>query len=441
MRNPLKNITKLQKEGNAVGIYSACSANEYVIKAVLEKAKRENSVACIEATANQCDQNGGYTGMTPMDFKNFVMAEADKINLDHNAIFLGGDHLGPLTWTHLNEEEAMANAKELIRQYVLAGFTKIHVDTSMKVASDDANTRLSDEIIAKRGATLVKVANDAFQELRKTNPDAIEPVYIVGSEVPIPGGAQEESDDTMHITTSEDLANTVNAFKKAFKEEGIEALWDDVIAIVVQPGVEEKDAGCTEYDRNKAAHLKVAIQDYPTLIFEGHSTDYQTKQKLKELVEDHIAILKVGPGLTYAMREALFSLANIEKEYFADSDVKTSNLIEVLEEQMLKNPGKWDKYYTGTPRELKLKRKYSFSDRCRYYMPTREMENAVATLINNLNSLDEIPLYLLSQYMPIQYTKVREGQIENKAEALIKDRVTNTLDEYTFATNQEKLVK
>lgn len=439
MNNPLKNIIKRQKDGQAVGIYSACSANEFVIKAVLEKAKKENSVACIEATANQCDQNGGYTGMTPMDFKNFVMAQADEIQLDHKAIFLGGDHLGPLTWTHLDEAEAMANAKELIRQYVLAGFSKIHVDTSMKVASDNPNERLRDEVIAKRGAALVKVANEAFQSLKQKDPNAISPVYIVGSEVPIPGGAQEDSDDSMHITTSEDLDNTITTFQSAFKEAGISDLWEDVIAIVVQPGVEEKDAGCVEYEREKAAHLKAAIQKYPTLIFEGHSTDYQTKHKLKQLVEDHIAILKVGPGLTYAMREALFSLANIEAEYFANSDVKTSHLIEVLEEQMLKNPSKWNKYYTGDERELKLKRKYSFSDRCRYYMPSKEMEEAIATLCNNLNALDEIPLYLLSQYMPIQYTKVREGLLENKVEALIKDRITNTLDEYTFATNQAVL--
>ena len=91
-------------------------------------------------------------------------------------------------------------------------------------------------------------------------------------------------------------------------------LWDDVIAVVVQPGVEEKDAGCTEYDRSKAVDLMAAIKDYPTLVFEGHSTDYQTKHKLRELVEDGVGVLKVGPGLTFAMREALFALANIEKE-------------------------------------------------------------------------------------------------------------------------------
>ena len=48
----------------------------------------------------------------------------------------------------------MADSEELIRHYVAAGFTKIHIDTSMKVNSDPEDVRLSDEIIAGRGAHL-----------------------------------------------------------------------------------------------------------------------------------------------------------------------------------------------------------------------------------------------------------------------------------------------
>ena len=187
--NPLKKLVTLQKEGKAVGIYSACSANKYVIEATLKRGKQDNSCVLIESTANQCDQNGGYTGMTPLDFKNFVLEIADKVGFDKNKLFLGGDHLGPLTWTHLNEKEAMENATELIKHYVGAGFTKIHIDTSMKVNDDDPDTRLSDETIAKRGAYLAKVAQDTYAELLKKDPEAIAPIYIVGSEVPIPGGA------------------------------------------------------------------------------------------------------------------------------------------------------------------------------------------------------------------------------------------------------------
>ena len=334
----------------------------------------------------------------------------------------------------------MKNAEDLIRSYILAGFTKIHIDTSMKVADDDPNTRLSDDTISRRGAHLARVAEDAYQELLKTNPDAVRPVYVVGSEVPIPGGATGATVDAgVQVTKVEDFKATVKTFEEAFAKEGLEEVWKDVIAVVVQPGVEEKDAGCTEYDREKAKELMASIKDYPNLVFEGHSTDYQTKIKLRELVEDGVGVLKVGPGLTFAMREGLFSLARIEEEAFKGTDVETSRLIEVLEEVMLEKPDKWAKYYTGNDNELRIKRKYSFSDRCRYYIPNERVQNAIATLMSNLRSLPEVPLNLMSQFMPIQYTKVREGLLANDPEALVKDRVVNTIDEYLYATHQEKL--
>ena len=438
--NPLKQIVAQQKAGNPVGIYSACSANNYVIEAVLKRAKVDNHVVLIESTANQVDQFGGYTGMKPLDFKNFVYEIADRIGFDKKRIFLGGDHLGPLTWTHLPEKEAMANAEELIRCYVGAGFTKIHIDTSMKVADDDPNTRLSDEIISKRGAYLAKVAEETYQELLKKDPEAVRPVYIVGSEVPIPGGATGATVDAgVQVTKVEDFKATVTAFEKAFNELGLQETWKDVMAAVVQPGVEEKDAGCTEYDREKAKDLMAAIKEYPNLVFEGHSTDYQTKYKLKELVEDGVGVLKVGPGLTFAMREGLFALAHIEEEVFEGTDVQTSRLIDVLEEVMLEKPDKWAKYYSGNENELRIKRKYSFSDRCRYYMPDPRVQNAIETMMKNLRSLGGIPLNLMSQYMPIQYTKVRVGELENDPEELVRDRIINTIDEYLYASHQEVL--
>lgn len=245
--NPLKNIVKKQKNNEAVGIYSACSSNPFVIDAVLEKAKNDNSVCLIESTANQVDQNGGYSGMTPKDFRAFVLERADAAGLDHSQVYLGGDHLGPLTVASLPEKEAMAYARQLIHDYVAAGFTKIHIDTSMKVADDDPNVRLSDETIARRGAELAAVAEEAYQELLKENPDAVHPVYIVGSEVPIPGGATQDNAG-MQVTRVEDFKNTVSTFEKAFHDHGLDEAWKHVIAVVVQPGVEEKDAGCTEYD-------------------------------------------------------------------------------------------------------------------------------------------------------------------------------------------------
>ena len=439
-QNPLKKIVELQKQGKNVGIYSVCSANGYVIEAAFKRGLSDGSCVLIESTANQCDQNGGYTGMTPADFKKFVLEIADRNGFDRNRIFLGGDHLGPLTFAYKDEAEAMADSEELIRHYVAAGFTKIHIDTSMKVNSDPEDVRLSDEIIAGRGAHLAKVAEETYKELLERDPEAIPPVYVIGSEVPIPGGAVGAEDNGVQVTKVEDFKNTVAAFEKAFAKEGLDKdVWERVIGVVVQPGVEEKDSGCTEYDREKAKDLMAAIKDFPTLVFEGHSTDYQTKIKLRELVEDGVGILKVGPGLTFAMREAMFALENIEKELIYGTDTEPSKFAEVLDAEMLKNDKNWKKHYQGTELEIRLKRKYSFSDRCRYYMPTPAVEAAADRLLTNLRTLG-IPLNLLSQFMPIQYTKVREGYLKNDPVELIEDLIINTIDEYLYGTHQNELL-
>ena len=439
-QNPLKKIVELQKQGKKVGIYSVCSANGYVIEAALKRGMSDGSCVLIESTANQCDQNGGYTGMKPADFKEFVLDIAEKNGFDKEKIFLGGDHLGPLTFACKDEPEAMADAEELIRHYVGAGFTKIHIDTSMKLNSDDPDVRLSDEIIAGRGARLAQVAEEAYKKLLERDPDAIPPVYIIGSEVPIPGGAVGGEDNGVQVTKVEDFKNTVKTFEKAFQAAGLDdEVWNRVIAVVVQPGVEEKDSGCTEYDREKAKELTASIKDFPTLIFEGHSTDYQTKIKLRELIEDGVGILKVGPGLTFAMREAMFALENIEKELLYGTDTEPSRFAETLDAAMLKDDKYWKKHYQGTELEIRLKRKYSFSDRCRYYMPVPEVKKASERLISNLRATG-VPLNLLSQFMPIQYTKVREGLLENDPVALIEDRTTNTIDEYLYATHQKELM-
>lgn len=435
LKHPLLKMIELQKSGEAVGIYSACTANEFVLRACIKRAIETNSYCLIEATANQVDQYGGYTGMKPIDFKEFVIRLAKEEGLDTNRIILGGDHLGPLTFAHLNEEQAMAEAKTLVHDYVKAGFSKIHIDTSMKVNDDDPNTRLSDQIISKRGAFLAHVAEDAYKELLKEDKDALHPVYIIGSEVPIPGGSQDAKDSGVEVTKPEDFKTTYNAFKDAFEKEGIKEAFDYCIAVVVQPGVEEKDSGCTEYDRNLASSLMKSIKEYPNIVFEGHSTDYQTKIKLRELVEDGVGILKVGPGLTFAYREALFALSYIEKECIDEK--LQSHFMEVLDEEMIKEPKYYKKHYHGSEKEISIKRKYSFSDRCRYYLPKKEVNDAINVLINNFKG--GVPLNLLSQFLPRQYTKVREGVIKNNPVDIILDHIIDTINDYLYATHQEKI--
>lgn len=433
--HPMKEIVRKQKTGTPAGIYSACSANDLVLEAVMERAKADNDVVLIEATANQVNQYGGYTGMLPADFKNFVYKLADKVGFPKDRIILGGDHLGPLTWKNEPAQSAMEKAKELIRQFVLAGFTKIHIDTSMHLGDDNANEKLDTKVIAERGAILAEVAEQAFKELKASRPDAVHPVYVVGSEVPIPGGSQDE-EEGLQVTRVADFEETVQVFKDAFAKRNLESAWDNVVAVVVQPGVEFGDESIHEYDREAAKDLCNALKKYPNLVFEGHSTDYQTKYALREMVRDGIAILKVGPALTFALREALFSLASIENELITeDTGRKPSRFIEVLEEAMVKNPDNWKKHYHGNEHKLKLARKYSMSDRCRYYLPLPEVQEAIDRLFDNLRSVN-IPLTLISQYMPVQYTKVREGKLSTDPASLAKDRVVNCIDEYLFACRQ-----
>jgi len=52
-------------------------------------------------------------------------------------------------------------------------------------------------------------------------------------------------------------------------------------------------------------------------------------------------------------------------------------------------------------------------------------------LITNLT--DPIALPLLSQYMPVQYARVRDGIIENCVDDLILDKIGDCIDDYIFA--------
>jgi D-tagatose-1,6-bisphosphate aldolase subunit GatZ/KbaZ len=296
----------------------------------------------------------------------------------------------------------------------------------MRLADDSKEEMLSTDVIARRGITLLQVCEDAYQERLKTVPDSLQPVYIIGSEVPIPGGAQEE--EGIEVTKAADFKNTVEVYRKHMEAKGLLDVWRRILAVVVQPGVEFGDASVHEYDRLKAQSLIASLDTVSGLVFEGHSTDYQTRFGLKEMVEDGIAILKVGPALTFALREGLYALAHMEKAFV--NEEAQSKFMEVLEDVMLENPNNWKKHYHGSEQELAFKRHYSFSDRSRYYMPDARIEAALMKMMGNLQ---DIPLSLLSQYMPIQYRKVREGRLKKDPELLAQDVVHELLKDYRYA--------
>lgn len=431
-KHPLFDILEAQNRGISKGICSVCSANEYVLEATMKKGIETNDYILIEATCNQVNQYGGYTGMRPFDFKNFVYEIADKVNFPKEKIILAGDHLGPSPWKNEKSEIAMKKALEMIKIYIEAGFTKIHLDASMHLGDDDKGKILNPKIAAERSALMAKVAEETYEKMKQKYHNSIAPIYVIGTEVPVPGG-QQEKNEPVSVTVVEDFRKTVNKTWAAFMSLGLKSAWDRVIAVVVQPGVEFGHEDVIEYDRKKAENLIKELENYDNFIFEGHSTDYQRKEILKELVEDGVGILKVGPALTFAVREALFSLNRIEKELFKyDLETKESNFMEILDMIMLEKPEDWANHYHGSEEERKLARKYSFSDRSRYYYLIPQVKKSIDVLIKNLES-KEIPKTLLSQYMPIHYTKVREGKLKNSPRDLIIDSVIQVLDVYEYA--------
>jgi len=430
MKDYLRDMVARRKRGEDCGIGSYCTANELVIETCMQRAQRDRQVVLVEATANQVNQFGGYTGMRPADFRDFVYGIADRIGFAREDILLGGDHLGPLTWQNESETEAMDKAVELVHLFVLAGFKKIHLDTSMRLADDPRDRPLTDETIARRGARLYAACEEAYQTLHADNPDEVRPVYIVGSEVPIPGGAQD-AESSISVTRPEALNKTVETYRGAFAAAGCADGFENVIGVVVQPGVEFGDADFFRYNRANAKELTAAAKKLDGIVLEGHSTDYQPAEALREMVEDGIAILKVGPALTFGLREGLFALDMMGNVLLPEG--QRVHFAEILERVMLEHPENWKKYYHGDELQQAVKRRFSFSDRIRYYLTNAEVKTAMEQLITRMQQV-EIPLSMLHQYMPLQYPKVRDGQLSADARELVKDCVITFVEDYIYAT-------
>ncbi|MBC7878159.1 MAG: D-tagatose-bisphosphate aldolase, class II, non-catalytic subunit [Anaerolineales bacterium] len=424
----LDEIIKAQKRGEAKGITSICSAHPWVLKAAMQTSEvfKTSEVLLIESTCNQVNQFGGYTGMTPADFVGYVQGIAKENNFPFENIILGGDHLGPNVWQNESAESAMQKSEIMIRDYVKAGFVKIHLDCSMKLG-DDSKGVLDMEIPAKRAAQLAKIAEMSVDA--ELVPAKL-PRYIIGTEVPIPGGAHEH-EEAVSVTNVHDVEQTIQVTREAFYREKLQSAWERVIGVVVQPGVEFGDDFVLEYQPVKTKNLSRFIENQ-AVIYEGHSTDYQTGDGLSNLVRDHFAILKVGPALTFSFREAVFALAMMEDELFSKDTC--SNLIQVLDDVMLRNPEYWQKHYQGTSAEQAFKRKYSFSDRIRYYWPDPQVQSAMGKLLKNLDE-KPLPLSLLSQFMPNQYEHIRRGEITQTPEAIIFDHIHAVLLGYKAACN------
>lgn len=415
----LLDLAPARRSGTPWGIASICSAHPDVIGTTLAHGRARRAPVLIEATCNQVNQEGGYTGMTPADFRRFVTERAEAVDYDGAGLILGGDHLGPNPWRHLEAEAAMARAEAMMAAYVAAGFGKIHLDASMGCKGEPE--ALDDEITAGRAARLAGVA-----ERTARDHGLPPPVYIIGTEVPVPGGAWHALDG-LEPTAAGAARQTIATHREIFRREGVEAALERVIGLVVQPGVEFGHEEVVPYQPQRARDLVAVLDGEPGLVFEAHSTDYQPRDKLARLVADGFAILKVGPGLTFAWREALYGLDLIAGEL--DPAYGERSLAKAMEALMLAEPGYWQRYYQGDAAGQHVLRHYSYSDRIRYYWPHPAAAGAVARLSRALAGR-ALPPTLVQQFLPAAVG--HDGPLDMKT--CLGLAISKVLDDYAAAT-------
>ena len=429
----LRSMLRGNRQSGKGGIYAVCSAHPAVIEASVQQSLEDGSALLVESTSSQVNQFGGYTGLTPSQFAQSLHSVAGKAGLSADRVLLGGDHLGPFPWRQEASASALRNACALVRDCVLAGYQKIHLDASMPCGDDEPGS-FTERTVASRAAMLCFAAETAHRELPQGSPHL---VYVIGTEVPAPGG-EAVGAHSPTVTKPDDVHRTLETFRLAFEEQKLSSAWERVIALVVQPGVDFGSSAIFDYDRAQAQSLSDALSKHPGIVFEAHSTDYQSPQGLARMVEDHFAILKVGPWLTFAYREAVLALSAIERELFATTSKRQiSRVRETLEAAMLSDPTHWRSYYHGDEGEVRRDLIYGYSDRCRYYWNRPAVQGEIARLFDNLGERP-IPLTLVSQYLPLEYEAIRTRELQAVPERMIQHHIQRVVRVYADACSMRQ---
>jgi D-tagatose-bisphosphate aldolase class II non-catalytic subunit len=411
----LSRIIARNRAGELVAIPSVCTAHPDALEASLTLAETLDQPIVVEATSNQVNQDGGYTGLKPADFINFVKDIAARAQVSHQRILFGGDHLGPQAWRKLPADQAMDKAHRMVADYTAAGFTKIHLDCSEGCAGEPA--QLPDAITATRSADLAATA------LRHA-PDPGALLFVIGTEVPPPGGARTDDHGLIPPTTPASAKATLAAHREAFQAAKIPL--DLIGGLVVQPGVEFSPMEVHHLPLARDPGLITALTDWPQLCLEAHSTDYQHPAAYPRLAQLGFAFQKVGPALTFAWREALYALDTIR----AQTGWATGpSLPDVMEEVMLANPAHWQAHIHGP--EPRLQRHFGLADRIRYYWPDPKAQAAVQRLMTDLADKRLPDPLLAAHFSAFELASARKSR-HPLPRALALARVQTALRPYFF---------
>ncbi len=411
----LARIIARNRAGEAIAIPSVCTAHPDALEASLTLAETLNQPIVVEATSNQVNQDGGYTGLTPADFISFVNGIASRSGVRKTRILFGGDHLGPQAWRKLPAPQAMEKAHRMVADYAAAGFTKIHLDCSEGCAGEPP--QLPDEITASRSAALAETA-------LQNAPDPTTLLFVIGTEVPPPGGARTDDHGDIPPTTPDNAKATLAAHREAFLAMQIPL--DQIGGLVVQPGVEFSPMEVHHLPLTRDPHLLDALTDWPNLCLEAHSTDYQHPQAYPRLAALGFAFQKVGPALTFAWREALYALDAIRTQTGWSSG---PSLPDTMEAVMLANPAYWQAHIHGP--EQRLQRHFGLADRIRYYWPEPKAQAAVQRLLTDLADKRLPDPVLVAHFSAAEIAAAHESR-HSLPRALALARVQSALRPYFF---------
>ncbi len=415
MSEHLRKLVQANRAGNAVAIPSVCSAQPDVLKASLRLAERLDRKVVIESTSNQVNQDGGYTGITPAGFIGFVHDLADQTGVARERIIFGGDHLGPQAWRSAPVDQAMAKAQVMLQDYVKAGFRKIHLDCSEGCAGEAA--QLDDAQTASRSADLarlcVKAAGDTAEDL----------LFVVGTEVPPPGGAREDEGGDITATTPKAARATLQAHVDEFAD-----LAPLIGGLVVQPGVEFGPMRVHPFPMTRDTGFLPALADYPAVCLEAHSTDYQHPEVFPALAAQGFAFQKVGPALSFAYRQALYALDTV-RSMIGGGPLALRDAMEAV---MQADPTHWHSHYHNDAGALYVQRHFGLADRIRYYWPEAAAQQAVTELRADLAAV--IPDPLLWQVFAPDVLDRAEGLSGSQVQRLIEAQIQIALDPYFFSS-------
>lgn len=435
MKNRLPEIGPQQRRGIPAGICAICSSGSMVLETALAHAARNKSDLIIESTCNQVDQYGGYAGMTPMDFASYIRDLARKTGFPEDLLLIGGDHLGPYPWRREAADTAMDKARKLVTDCVSAGYGKIHLDCGMPLGDDGVDTdAVAPELSAQRSAALCKAAETARSDAQRRQGL---PLYVIGAEATTPGGSLTNPRD-VPVTEPEEISRFLDICKTLFRKEGLDDAWQRVVAVVVQPGIDFGPDAFVAYnpDRNRALsafHDRLAGR----MTYEVHATDFQSGQSLSKMVEDHFALLKTGPVLTFAFREAVFALARIEDELLqGKKSADPSDIIRVIDREMTASPEHWRSHVPGDSEDVRVLRIYGLTDRVRYYWNYPAITKAFGLLMHNLDR--PIPIGLVSQYFPQAFRAVIDEKLPAEPLFLIRHSIVEALHPYITACSDKR---